>query len=393
MDLKILAYSELKKLLSEDDYPFAGFPKYMALFGRDSLITSIAFMNKKPEIAAATLNALSRYQGAKNDVKTLESPGKIPHEINLDRELISKRSKDVPWISYGPNYYSVDSTPLFITTFLELWKSSGKYRETVPINSFVGALDFIINSMEGNEFLGYHSTPYGMGPSSQCWRDGIGDILKRMSSQVYISGVQGFLAESLLGIMNCDSSLKEVIGKERMAKIGEILRRMRDNFTDRFYLEDHGYFALGYDGSGSVCGEITTDPLYCLGLGMIDKGTEKDIVSRSMEADLLTGYGMRSLSQLSPYFDAKAYQRGSIWPHDNMLVVRSLLRGGFWKEAKDVAVALKNGLDSTGSFSEYYSVDSNGDLMDQVHLRISPCNPQAWTIGSYLYIMENFKNL
>ncbi len=92
-------------------------------------------------------------------------------------------------------------------------------------------------------------------------------------------------------------------------------------------------------------------------------------------------------------FDPLAYQRGSIWSHDNFLVIRSLIRADFRREAEAVAAGVMKALTSIGSFPEYYSADARGSLIPQEKLRIRPCDPQAWTVGTFIFIKNNFPSL
>src|SRR6476659_4596381 len=55
--------------------------RYNCLFGRDSLITALAVMPARPDVAAATLRALAALQGTREDVTWDEEPGKIVHEV------------------------------------------------------------------------------------------------------------------------------------------------------------------------------------------------------------------------------------------------------------------------------------------------------------------------
>src|SRR6201989_1301689 len=80
---------DLDAVLSEDGWPYASAPpvepgdpgRFHALFGRDSLITSLQVLPERPEVARATLRALAALQGRHDDPLTQEEPGKIGHEF------------------------------------------------------------------------------------------------------------------------------------------------------------------------------------------------------------------------------------------------------------------------------------------------------------------------
>jgi glycogen debranching enzyme len=77
----------LAEVLAPDGWPNAssaslgaGDPgRYNCLFGRDSLITALAVLPARPDVAAATLRALAAIQGTREDVTWDEEPGKIVH--------------------------------------------------------------------------------------------------------------------------------------------------------------------------------------------------------------------------------------------------------------------------------------------------------------------------
>jgi glycogen debranching enzyme len=105
-------------ILSEEGWPYASsFPvdaddpgRFHALFGRDSLISSLAVMPAQPDVARATLRVLASLQGQHDDPETDEEPGKIVHEY---RPHADRRFEDMGWpVRDGElRYYgSADST-------------------------------------------------------------------------------------------------------------------------------------------------------------------------------------------------------------------------------------------------------------------------------------------
>jgi len=89
-------------ILSAEGWPYASsLPvdaddpgRFHALFGRDSLITSLAVMPAQPETARATLRVLAGLQGRNDDADTDEEPGKIVHEY---RPRADERFERMDW--------------------------------------------------------------------------------------------------------------------------------------------------------------------------------------------------------------------------------------------------------------------------------------------------------
>ena len=81
----------------------AGAPWFMALFGRDSLITSWFALMADPDLALGVLDALARLQGRHEVDATEEQPGRVMHEMRPGGPRGSH-------VYYG----TADATPLFV---------------------------------------------------------------------------------------------------------------------------------------------------------------------------------------------------------------------------------------------------------------------------------------
>src|SRR5215469_10727135 len=92
----------------QDSVPAAGLPWFMALFGRDSLITSYQTLPFIPELSATTLKVLAKAQGRVVDDFREEEPGRILHELRGGELTIFKERP------HSPYYGTSDATPLFL---------------------------------------------------------------------------------------------------------------------------------------------------------------------------------------------------------------------------------------------------------------------------------------
>src|ERR1700680_1482110 len=115
-------------LLSPEGWPYASsLPidaddpgRFHALFGRDSLTTSLPVMPARPEAARATLRVLAAMPGRQDDEDTDEEPGKIVHEY---RPHADRRFEDMGWpVRDGElRYYgSADGTSWFLVVLAAL---------------------------------------------------------------------------------------------------------------------------------------------------------------------------------------------------------------------------------------------------------------------------------
>src|SRR6185503_6241112 len=107
------------KLAGDARLPAAGLPWFMALFGRDSLITSYQALPFLPDLAATSLVVLGGRQGRECDDFRDEEPGKILHELRFG-ELTAFGERP-----QSPYYGTADATPLFLILLDEYERWTG----------------------------------------------------------------------------------------------------------------------------------------------------------------------------------------------------------------------------------------------------------------------------
>jgi glycogen debranching enzyme len=98
---------------------------------------------------------------------------------------------------------------------------------------------------------------------------------------------------------------------------------------------------------------------------------------RLAQPDVSTPWGLRTLSERHPQFDAHAYHRGSVWPFDSWLGWGGLRAAGREREAERVRAGVLDALDRLGGAPELYAVGPDGPKP------IAIANPlQAWSVGA-----------
>jgi glycogen debranching enzyme len=60
------------------------------------------------------------------------------------------------------------------------------------------------------------------------------------------------------------------------------------------------------------------------------------VVARLLQPDMWSGWGIWTLAASNPAYNPFAYQRGSVWPHDNGIIALGFKRHGFAAEAARV---------------------------------------------------------
>ena len=107
-------------LTADATLPAAGLPWFMAMFGRDTLITSIQTLPYLPGLGATTLRVLAARQASSRDDIHDREPGKILHELRFG-ELTARGE-----LPYSPYYGTADATPLFLVLLDEYHRWSGE---------------------------------------------------------------------------------------------------------------------------------------------------------------------------------------------------------------------------------------------------------------------------
>lgn len=132
----------------------AGIPWFTAIFGRDSIISSIQTKLLGPELMIGTLHTLASLQADHSDDFREADPGKIPHEV---REGELSVLEQVPHTRY---YGSADATPpLFVTL---LWEAYQWTADKSLLERFLPAAEAATQwidrygDIDGDGFVEYH---------------------------------------------------------------------------------------------------------------------------------------------------------------------------------------------------------------------------------------------
>ena len=380
---------QIDELRSGEGYLFAGSPKFLGLFGRDSLISAWQLLDYDPSIAACSMRALAEVQGKKADYSTGEQPGKIAHEYYksgvTSAEWFKKYKMEGTWPRMDrPEYLSIDSTPLFIMVLSEYY-SKTKDRDTLEAlwPNAKAALGWIMDYGIYEGFVRY--IPNGNKLLSQGWKDGADKLFKEMKAPVALVEVQGYAYRAmtdmlkLMGIMD-DSEMHE---KTAAASDG-----IKSN-VEQFWMDDSEYCATAIDGDGNPLLSVTSNPGHLLLTGILDSKRSANIAKRLLMKDILTPYGIRTQSSDDPIFDPSAYQLGSIWPHDKWMIAKGFQRIGLEDEYRTVRDAVIKAAGELGSIPEYYGVSKEGRLMSVDEMRPRACDPQAWSLGALMYFITH----
>jgi glycogen debranching enzyme len=88
-------------------------------------------------------------------------------------------------------------------------------------------------------------------------------------------------------------------------------------------------------------------------------------------------------------YNPMSYHNGSVWPHDNALIVAGLVRYGFVSEAQQIATGLINAAKTFGGrLPELFCGFSTKEYPQPVPYPTS-CSPQAWASATPLQLVRS----
>ena len=364
----------------------AGAPWYMALFGRDSLLTSWMMLAIDSELALGTLQTLAEHQGTGLDPQTEEQPGRILHEMRFGPAVSQALGGKSAY------YGTVDASALFVMLVAELHRWGQHREEALALLPHVDrCLEWMLEygDRDGDGFVEYaRATPSGL--LNQGWKDswdGVNFADGRLAeTPIALAEVQGYTYAAYLS----RAYLASVTGDEAgAAEWRTRARRLRDDFDEAFWLPDRGWYAVGLDRDKRPIDALTSNLGHCLWTGIVDMEKAESVVGHLMSPEMFTGWGVRTLATSMGAYDPLSYHNGSVWPHDNAICVDGLMRYGFVEDAQRVAVGMLEAAAQFGNrLPELFGGFDRSEFAAPVPYPTS-CSPQAWAAAAPVQLLRS----
>jgi glycogen debranching enzyme len=177
---------------------------------------------------------------------------------------------------------------------------------------------------------------------------------------------------------------EEEVAQEWDAR-AEALKRA---FNERFWIPERGWFALALDREKRPVDACGSNMGHCLWSGIVDEDKAPLVAEHLLSPAMFSGWGIRTLSSEMGAYDPVSYHNGSVWPHDNALVVAGLVRYGFVQQAQRVAEALLEAAQHFGGrLPELFCGFDRGDYPEPVPYPTS-CSPQAWAAAAPVHLIR-----
>jgi glycogen debranching enzyme len=353
----------------------AGAPWFMALFGRDSILTSLMTLSINPSLALGTAEELARHQGTRENPVTEEEPGRILHEMRFGVDATDALG--------GHIYYgTADATPLFVILVGELLRWGADHERLRALLPHVDrALEWIENygDRDGDGFVEYQRTT-DRGLVNQGWkdsRDGVTNAAGRIPyGPIALVEVQGYV----YGAYRSRALLAEVLegDQETARRYRERAATLRERFEEAFWLPERGWYAIALDGGKEPVDSLASNMGHALWAGIVAPEHAEQVADHLLSPEMFTGWGVRTLASSMGAYNPMSYHIGSVWPHDNAIIANGLRWYGFVEHATRIAHALLcAAAEFDGRLPELMCGFDRTEYARPVPYPAA-CSPQAW---------------
>ena len=334
--------------LPDDEFLAAGAPWFFTLFGRDSLWAARFMLPLTTRTAMGALRTLAHFQATESDIQTNADPGKIMHELRAEPLVQTGAFND--GTSLPPLYYgTIDATELWIILLAEALRWGAPEQEIEALlPNLEAALAWLRDwgDCDGDGFLEYIDRT-GHGLSNQGWKDS-GDSVRWNDGRIAdgpiaLCEVQGYAYQA--AILGAD--VLEKFGRPGAEDWRAWAKRLKTRFNEVFWVDDGNgrYPAIALDRDKKPVDSLTSNIGHLLGTGILDEQGVRDVVARLVGDDMLSGYGVRTMSTLAGGYWPESYHCGSVWAHDSAIVMNGLRAEGYEEEALRVADGLVRAAD------------------------------------------------
>ena len=390
VDLAALRFSP--PIAGGHSLPAAGLPWFMAMFGRDSILTSLQALPFQPELAATTLRALGDWQGVGIDDFRDEDPGRILHEMRYG-ELTAFEERP-----HSPYYGSADATPLYVVLLDEYERWTGDRAIVRELETEArAALEWIdeFADLLGNGYIAYQRRNEDTGLENQCWKDSWDSISFRDGRLPGFPRatceLQGYAYDAKLrGARLARMCWKD---EELAARLEREAADLKRRFNRDFWVEDGEYFALALDAHGDQVDSLTSNNGHLLWSGIVDRSKAKAVARHLLGPRLFSGWGVRTLAVGEGRYNPIGYHVGTVWPFDNSFIAWGLRRYGFKEEAARIAAGI---LEAAEFFDGRLPEAFGGYDREETRYPVqypTACSPQAWSTGAPLLLLRTMLGL
>ena len=382
--------ADLLSLLSQTRYgmyPYAGVPWYNTAFGRDGIITAMETLWLAPEISKNVLLFLAQLQAREVIPEKDAEPGKILHET---RSGEMANTGEVP---FGKYYGTIDATPLFVMLAGMYYERTHDRETIVEIWPNIKMALFWIDEygdIDKDGFVEYiHKSENGL--TNQGWKDSHDSVMYENGDlcepPIALCEVQGYVYAA----KKYGSLLAGIFDENELSgKLSTEAGNLKKQFNESFWDSELGCYVLALDGNKKPCRVISSNAGQCLFTGIVDEDKARMLTDTLMNANMFSGWGIRTLAEGEKRYNPMSYHNGSIWPHDNALIAYGLSLYGFQEES----LRIMNALFDASLFIDLQRLPelycgfvrkaNEGPTAYPV-----ACSPQAWSVTVLFMLLQS----
>jgi glycogen debranching enzyme len=293
----------------------------------------------------------------------------------------------------GNVYYgTADATPLFVCLLGELYRwglSADDLAALLPHADRALAWIDRFGDRDGDGFVEYERlNPQGL--LNQGWKDSWDGINfadgTLAEGPIALCEVQGYVYEAYLARALIARGQGETDVAQSWSNRAAALKRA---FNNSFWLPEQGYFAIALDRDKRPIDACASNMGHCLWSGIIDEDKAPFVAARLLSPEMFTGWGVRTLAAGMGAYNPASYHNGSVWPHDNALIVAGLMRYGFVEEAQKIVFGLLAAADFFGGRLPELFCGFDRQVFEEPVPYPNSCSPQAWAAATPFLLIRS----
>jgi glycogen debranching enzyme len=237
-----------------------------------------------------------------------------------------------------------------------------------------------------------------MGTGQKCnqgWKDS-GDAIVNADGSlarppIKLVEVQGYAYRARL----CMADLFERAAEtDRAAELRREAQELRERFNRDFWLAEENFYALALQAKGEPARVVASNPGQALWTGIVADERARPTVERLLADDLFSGWGVRTLSSKERRYNPIGYHLGTVWPHDNSIILAGFRAHGLDDEALKIFEGITRAAMHFQGYRlpEVFAGFRRRDFGVPVHYPVA-CHPQAWAAGAVPFMLERLLGL
>ena len=373
--------------------PAAGLPWFMAVFGRDSIITSLRRCRSRPSSPQTTLKVLAARQGSADRRLPRRGAGKILHESRLG-ELTAFAERP-----HSPYFGSADATPLFLVLLdeYERWTGDAELvreleRPRAPRSQWIDDVRRPRWATATSRTSGATRRPASRTSAGRTRGTRSSSATERSSKLPRACcEIQGYAYDAKVRCARL--ARRSGTTPALAARLESEAARLKERFNRDFWMPERECFALAIDGDGRQVDSITSNIGHLLWSGIVDDDKAPHVVEHLMGDALFSGWGIRTMAEGEGGYNPIGYHVGTVWPHDNSIIALGLNRYGYREEAARIA----SGILQAARYFHYRLPEAfAGYPRERTLFPVeypTACSPQAWATGAPLLFLRTMLGL